>query len=108
MTESDPWQLVVHPAAASELVDLPEKDFARFQRALTRLQDDPFHPAAGRDVTKLKEMGLGGALYRLRVGKRRAIYAVIRGDRVIYVLVIEDRELGYGRLIELAKRRLAR
>lgn len=100
------WNLLVHPAAADELLELPDRDYRRVERALHGLEEDPFRSRAGVDVVKLRDLEEGSALYRLRVGKRRVLYAVIRADRTVYVLLVEDRELGYARLMEIARRRL--
>gem|GEM_PF-3742469 len=57
------------------------------------------------DVRKLRDLADGG-LYRLRVGAHRVVYAVIADDRTILVLVVAEREAGYGRLMETAEARL--
>lgn len=44
-------------------------------------------------------------LYRLRVGERRACYAVILDEREVFVLFFDERETGYG---PLRRRALAR
>lgn len=57
------------------------------------------------DVTKLAVLDTGETLYRLRVGERRACYAVITSDREVWMLIFEDRELGFRRLIKTATAR---
>lgn len=99
-----PWTLIVHPAAARELADLPDREFDRVEAALERLRANPFRPRPGTDVKKLH----GDTLYRLRVGERRVIYAIVRPDRTICVLVVEDREVGYGRLMGVAEARMGK
>jgi hypothetical protein len=46
------------------------------------------------------------SLYRLRVGEHRAAYLVVSEDRTVTVLVIEDREVGYKRIIARAMARM--
>lgn len=100
------WALILHPDAAAELAALPEKAYARVERALLRLCDDPFRPRLrGGDVRSLKRIPQG-ALLRLRVGERRAVVAALTGRRTLVVLVVERRGLGYARLTRMAEGRL--
>jgi mRNA-degrading endonuclease RelE of RelBE toxin-antitoxin system len=57
------------------------------------------------DILKLMEIREGG-LYRLRVGERRVIYVAVTADRRAFVLVVDDREVGYKRLQVKAQERL--
>lgn len=96
----------VHEAAAKELAALPADDYARFRRALLALADNPLHARAALDVRRLKLLRTGDLL--LRVGKRRALYATLSRERVLLVLLVQDREVGYDRMLAKAERRLAR
>ena len=99
------WTLVLHPAAAAELAALPEREYARLERALLRLERDPVRARPGADLKKLKDVR-GGVLSRLRVGERRVLYAVLTPAREVVVLAVENRGLGYARLMRLAEGRL--
>lgn len=99
------WTLILHPDAAAELAALPEKEYARIERALLQLAEAPFRARPGVDVRKLKRVP-GGMLLRLRVGERRALYAALTGARTLVVLVVERRGLGYARLLRMAEGRL--
>lgn len=69
------------------------------------LEADPLRPRPGMDITKLKDVEEGG-LYRLRVDKHRAAYLVVSEARTVTVLVIEDREVEYKRIIARAMSRM--
>ena len=99
------WALKIHEAAKEELLDLDDEEYQRVDEHLASLAHDPLRPRPGMDITKLKDLK-EGRLYRLRVGDHRAVYAVITADRVVMVLVVEDREVGYKRMIARATARL--
>ncbi len=105
MTE---YVIRLHPAAMKELLDLPPKTKDRFEAAIDRLALDPFRPRVGCDVTKLADLDEGATLLRLRVGQHRACYAVLSREREILILLFEDREVGYRRMIATAVRRFGR
>lgn len=98
----------MHEAAAKELAALPADEYARFRRALLALADDPLHARAGLDVRRIKLLRDGDLLVRLRVGRRRALYATLSAERTLLVLVVQDREIGYDRMMAQAERRPAR
>lgn len=58
-----------------------------------------------RTIKKLKDLTDGAGLYRIRIGRNRAVYAAIGSTREVYVLVVEKRETGYTRLIATAEAR---
>ena len=95
----------MHPAAAEELAELDEKEYRRVRRALQHLESDPFRARPGADVRKLKDLADGAALYRIRIGQGRAIYAAIHAAREVRVLLFDKRELGYARLTATAEAR---
>lgn len=66
---------------------------------------DPYSNRPGVDVTKLIDLGQGATLHRLRAGERRSCYAVIDDDRMVWILLFEDREVGYKRLVRRASER---
>lgn len=99
------WDVQVHEKAREELLDLGDEDYERVDAHLAQLEDDPMRPRPGMDVRKLKDVSDGG-LYRLRVGKHRAIFVVMPTRRKVRILVVEDREIGYARMIQRAMARL--
>lgn len=99
------WSLQIHEQAFDELLALGRDRASRIRDKLEALTEDPFRGRPGVDVKKLKDVA-GGGLYRLRVGPHRVVYAVITEDREILVLVVAERESGYGRLMETAEARL--
>lgn len=99
------WDLQIHQDAFDELLALGRSRASRIRDKLEALTEDPFRGRPGVDVKKLKAVP-GGGLYRLRVGPHRVVYAVITDDRSIFVLVVAERESGYGRLMETAEARL--
>lgn len=105
MNRGAPWRIDIHASARDELLALTDVEFERVDAKLRRLAEDPLRPRAGVDIKKLKDLG-GGGLYRLRIGERRALYAVLTADRRVIVLVVEDREAGYARMIARASKRL--
>jgi mRNA-degrading endonuclease RelE of RelBE toxin-antitoxin system len=100
------WKVEIHEAAKKELLALGDADYRRMDKHLELLVHDPLRARPGMDIKKLKDVDEGSGLYRLRVGERRAIYAIITAERVVTVLVIEDRELGYVRMIHRAMARM--
>ena len=97
--------MIFHPAAEKEFVALPSNIQVRFERAIDALEVNPFTRRSGSDVTKLADLADGSTLHRLRVGKRRACYAVVTKTKVVWVLLFEDREVGYGRMIKTSEER---
>ena len=75
------FRVVFHPAAAREYDALPEHARVRFERAIDALEDDPFSARPGVDIRKLRLLSDGTTLRRLRVGERRACYAVVTLSR---------------------------
>ena len=66
-------------SAEKELLSLPNKEQSRISRALKGLEDNPPH-----GVKKLKGEE---NLYRIRIGKYRAIYTI--QDHVLLVIVFD-------------------
>ncbi|HLE97012.1 MAG TPA: hypothetical protein VI997_06525 [Candidatus Thermoplasmatota archaeon] len=102
------FRVVFHPAAAREYDALPEHARVRFERAIDALEDDPFSARPGVDIRKLRLLSDGTTLRRLRVGERRACYAVVTPSREVWILMFEDRELGYARIIRTSVERFER
>lgn len=73
-----------------ERVQRPQRE--RIVAALRALEDDPFTARSGADIKRLHGVRGRQDLYRLRMGKFHAVYAV-EGDEV---LVTEIWERGHG------------
>ena len=87
------YQVELKPRAQREFDRLPRSDQGRILAALLRLADRP----RSRQSVKLT-----GAIYRLRVGPFRVIYAVFDRDQLVLVGKIGRREKDtYERLEEL-------
>lgn len=96
--EAPSFDVELHPAAEKEFLELPAQAQARFEKAIDGLEIDPFTPRPGVDILKLADLSDGATLHRLRVGERRACYAVVTADKRVWVLLFEDREVGYARM----------
>lgn len=99
------YNVEFHPAAEKEFLKLPEQAQTRFDKAIDALEHDPFTKRPGVDVLKLAYLSDGSTLHRLRVGERRACYAVVTSDKVVWILLFDDRELGYTRMQRTATER---
>jgi len=66
------FDVVFHPTAQKEFLELPEHVQDRFERAIDQIAVNPFRSRPGVDLTKLGELGPGEALFRLRVGEYRS------------------------------------
>jgi mRNA-degrading endonuclease RelE of RelBE toxin-antitoxin system len=69
---------------------MKQKD--RIREALKSLEQDPFHSRSGADIKKLN-FPLDPPLFRLRIGKYRAIYFVVESE--VKVTEIIHRSKGY-------------
>lgn len=94
-----------HPAAEKEFFALPDQAQSRFEKAIDQLEIDPLKPRPGPDVLKLADLSDGSTLHRLRVGEKRACYAVVTSDKRIWILLFDDREVGYKRMQGSAEKR---
>ncbi|HWH08104.1 MAG TPA: type II toxin-antitoxin system RelE/ParE family toxin [Candidatus Thermoplasmatota archaeon] len=103
-SKSPRYEVRLHRKAEAEFLRLPANVQDRFEAAIDRLEADPFRKRPGADIRALE--GTTG-LYRLRVGSYRALYTVEPDGRIVIVLLFDERELGYTRLIPKAEARLA-
>lgn len=87
------FEVRLHPGAVGVLNGLDPKTRERIREALERLAEEPFRPWSGADILKLRGVRGGPDLYRLRVGKHRAVYAV--EGRTVWVTEIFERGRGY-------------
>ncbi|MHB8587078.1 MAG: type II toxin-antitoxin system RelE family toxin [Thermoplasmatota archaeon] len=102
------YRIEFHPAAEKEFFDLPPQAQTRFEKAIDGLEVDPFTPRPGVGVLKLADLSDGSTLHRLRVGERRACYGVVTAQKKVWVLLFDDREVGYRRMQRTAEERYKR
>lgn len=87
------FEVLLHPDAQKALSKYGSKQRQRIKAALRSLADDPFTARSGADIRKLKGTKGRQDLYRLRVGRYRAVYAV-EGHEVLVTKIFERGE-GY-------------
>ena len=87
------YKVLLHPKAVKALRSIHPKDRARVKRALRALASDPFTSRSGADIKRLHGTGGRQDLFRLRVGRFRAVYAV-EGKEVL-VTDLFERGAGY-------------
>lgn len=87
------YEVRLHPAAVKALSSLPPADRRRVKAALKKLADDPTTKRSGVDIKRLKGTRGREDLFRLRIGKYRAIYAV--EDHTVLVTDLFERGRGY-------------
>ena len=86
------FQVSLHREARKFLERIQRTHRERIKTALRVLEVDPFTPRAGADIKRLHGTRGRDDLFRLRVGKFRAVYQVEGSD----VLVTEIWERGHG------------
>ncbi|MGY5862102.1 MAG: type II toxin-antitoxin system RelE/ParE family toxin [Candidatus Thorarchaeota archaeon] len=87
------YRVLVSETAISQLKLLDMKQTERIREALRNLEHDPFRSRSGADIKKLN-FPLDPPLFRLRIGKYRAIYFVVKGE--VRVTEIIHRSKGYN------------
>ena len=81
------WTLRITRSAQKEMAALPAEVFDRLDRAILKLEEDPY------GVGTLKLRGFKG--YRLRVGRYRALYDVDKLSRTVTVFAVRHRREAY-------------
>ena len=76
------FRVFLHPKAAKFLAELSSSDQTRSKEALRGLEKDPVTRRAGADIKPLAGTRGREDLFRLRIGKFRAVYSV-RGDEIL-------------------------
>jgi mRNA interferase RelE/StbE len=87
------FKIRLHPDAVKFLADLNPEAKERLKAGIKGLEIDPFKSRSQANIKKLKGTKKREALYRLRVGDYRVIYAV--EGNTIFVLEVISREKGY-------------
>jgi mRNA interferase RelE/StbE len=72
-----PYAVLLHPKALKTPRSLRPEDRARVERALRSLETDPFTSRSGTDIRKLRGTKGRQDLYRIRIGRYRAVYGVV-------------------------------
>ena len=86
------YRVALHREARKFLEKVQRPQRERIAAGLRALEADPFTPRSGADIKKLRGTHGRGDLYRLRIGKFRAVYRVEGVD----VLVTRIWERGHG------------
>jgi mRNA interferase RelE/StbE len=86
------FQVSLHREARKFLERVQRTQGQRIKAGLRAVEVDPFTPRSGADIKRLDGTRGRDDLYRLRVGKFRAVYQVDGSD----VLVPEIWERGHG------------
>ncbi len=87
------YRIALHRDARKFLDRIQRAHRDRIVAGLRVLEEDPFTARAGADIKRLHGTRGRNDLYRLRIGKFRAVYAA-EGDEVL-VTEIWDRGRGY-------------
>ena len=88
-----PYSVLLHPKALKALRSLRPEDRARVERALRGLETDPFASRSGTDIRKLRGTRGRQDLYRIRIGRYRAIYGIV--GKEVQVTDLFERGEGY-------------
>ena len=86
------WTVLISESAQREFYKLDKEMRERFKKAFEQLKEKPYLPRSGADIKKL-EGSFDPALYRIRVGEYRAIYAII--EKEVRITTILHRSKGY-------------
>ncbi len=87
------YRVLLHPKALRALRSMPPGDASRVRRGLRALENDPYTPRSGADIRKLQGTAGRQDLYRLRIGRYRAVYAI--EGREVLVTDLFERGAGY-------------
>ncbi|MBD3262811.1 type II toxin-antitoxin system RelE/ParE family toxin, partial [Candidatus Woesearchaeota archaeon] len=85
------FKVVISETAVKQFNKLEKNAQKRIKKGLSFLKNNPFKRRPGADIKKLK--GFSPALYRLRIGKYRIIYAT---NKVVKITEIFRRGKGYA------------
>ncbi len=94
------YDILLNPKAEIELNDLPDHISEKFKISLRELSKNPKRFRSGADIKKLTGTS-DPALYRLRIGKHRAIYWVDEERREVLIEKIAPRKKAYKGLDDM-------
>ena len=72
-----PYAVLLHPTVLKTLRSLPPDDRARVERALQGLETNPFSSRSGAYIPRLRGTKGRQDLYRIRIGRFRAVYGIV-------------------------------
>lgn len=87
------FRVLLHPKALKALRSLHPEEAERIRKHLRELERDPFTRRSGAGIKRLRGTKGRQDLYRIRMGRYRAIYAVA-GEEVL-VTDLFERGAGY-------------
>ena len=79
-----PYELQVERAARRSLAGIPADDYARLERAIDALAEEP-RPRGS------KKLRAPAPMWRIRVGNYRVIYSVFERERIVKILGVARR-----------------
>jgi mRNA interferase RelE/StbE len=79
-----PYELQVERAARRNLAGVPADDYARLERAIDALAEEP-RPRGS------KKLRAPAPMWRIRVGTYRVIYSVFERERIVKILAVARR-----------------
>ena len=82
-----PYQVFITPRALKEAKELPGHMRQRIRRVIQALADDP-RPVSSK---QLDVRGLAQEVRRLRLDKRRVVYAITEAESIVDVLAVRKR-----------------
>ena len=82
-----PYQVFITPRALKEAKELPGHMRQRIRRVIQALADDP-RPVSSK---QLDVRGLAQEVRRLRLDKRRVVYAITEEESIVDVLAVRKR-----------------
>ena len=88
-----PYAVLLHPNALKTLRSLRPGDRARVERSLRYLEANPFASRFGADIKKLRGTKGRQDLYRIRIGRYRAVYGIV--GKEVRVTDLFERGEGY-------------
>ncbi len=83
------YRIALKPAARRQLHKLPREAQSRIVARIERLAEDPYPPGVKKLKSKVK-------LFRIRDGNYRIIYTVRKGELLILIVRIGDRQDVYN------------
>ncbi len=93
-SDSKTYEILLNPKAVEELGKLPSEAAERIKQTLKLLKENPTGARSGVDVKHLAGTD-APKLYRLRVGKYRAIFWVDEKKREVLVEKVAPRKKAY-------------
>ncbi len=87
-----PYTVIVDARVEKDLKKVPDNIIEKFIAILDELEQDPVHRRPGVDIKRLK----GHVdIFRVRLGKYRALYDVNKIERIVKITTVVHRRKAY-------------